>query len=177
MFVEILYEKIKNKIHENPVDKLRRFGAVIGNNVHIYDGGGTIIDYNYAPLLKIGNNVTISSSTLLLHDASMKKELHFVKVGRIMIGDNVFIGCGSIILPNVKIGNNVIIGAGSVVSKNIPDNTVAVGRPIRTIGTYDEYMDKCSDFIREKPCFTEDDLINKKEEVLRSIEDWGYIGR
>lgn len=42
MFVEKLYEKIKNKIHENPIDKLRRLGAVIGNNVHIYDGGVAI---------------------------------------------------------------------------------------------------------------------------------------
>lgn len=177
MFVEKLYEKIKNKIHENPIDKLRRLGAVIGNNVHIYDGGGAIIDYDYAPLLKIGNNVTISSSTLLLHDASMKKELHFVKVGKITIGDNVFIGSGSIVLPNVSIGNNVIIGAGSVVSKSIPDNTVAVGRPIRIIGTYDAYMDKCRNLIEEKPCFTEEDLFNKKEYVLQSIENWGYIGR
>ena len=76
MFIEKIYEKVRSKIHEDPVDKLRRLGAEIGSNVHIYDGGGAIIDYDYAQLLKIGNNVTISSSTLLMHDASMKKELH-----------------------------------------------------------------------------------------------------
>jgi maltose O-acetyltransferase len=45
------------------------------------------------------------------------------------IGDNVWIGGGSIILPGVKIGDNVTIGAGSVVTKSIPSNTVAYGNP------------------------------------------------
>ncbi|MFR0800933.1 MAG: acyltransferase [Suilimivivens sp.] len=177
MFIEKIYEKVRSKIHEDPVDKLRRLGAEIGSNVHIYDGGGAIIDYDYAQLLKIGNNVTISSSTLLMHDASMKKELHYVKIGRIIIGDNVFIGSGTIILPNVKIGNNVIIGAGSVVSKDISNGMVAVGRPIRIIGTYDAYMKKCSDLVSEKPYYSEKDLIKSKECLLRNIEDFGYIGK
>lgn len=175
MFIEKLYEMMQKKIHENPVDKLRRLGAVIGDNVHIYDGGGSIIDYNFSYLLNIGNNVTISSSTILLHDASIKKELHFTKIGKITIGDNVFIGVGSIILPNVNVGNNVIIGAGSVVSKNIPDGVVAVGSPIRIIGSYDAYMDKYRNLIKERPCFMETDLNDKREYVLQSIEDWGFI--
>lgn len=175
MHIEKIYEMIREKIHENPVDKLRRLGAVIGDNVHIYDGGGAAIDYNYSFLLKIGNNVTISCSTILLHDASIKKELHFTKIGKITIGDNVFVGVGSTILPNVNIGNNVIIGAGSVVSKNIPDGVVAVGSPIRIIGTYDAYMDKYRNLIKERPCFKEADLIDKKEYIQQSIEDWGFI--
>lgn len=177
MFVEWLYEKIRNKMHENPVDKLRRLGATIGTNVHIYDGGGAVIDYEYAFLLKIGNNVTISSSTLLMHDASIKKELHFVKIGKIIIGDNVFIGSGSIVLPNVKIGNNVIIGAGSIVSKDVPDNVVVVGSPSRIIGNYNEYMNKCNRLIKDKPCFVEEDIRDKKEFVMKSIDDWGFVGR
>lgn len=145
--------------------------------MHIFDGGGAVIDYEYAFLLKIGDNVTISSSTLLMHDASIKKELQFVKIGKIAIGDNVFIGSGSIILPNVKIGNNVIIGAGSIVSKDVPDGVVAVGSPVRIIGTYDEYMYKCHKLIKDKPCFTEKDIRDKKEFVMESIDDWGFVGR
>ncbi|MDD6564092.1 MAG: DapH/DapD/GlmU-related protein, partial [Clostridiales bacterium] len=49
------------------------------------------------------------------------------------IGDDVWIGGGSIILPGVTIGNNVIIGAGSVVTKDVPDNTLAYGNPCRII--------------------------------------------
>ena len=51
----------------------------------------------------------------------------------VVIGDNVWIGGGAVILPGVTIGSNVVIGAGSVVTESIPDNSVAVGSPCRVI--------------------------------------------
>ncbi len=51
----------------------------------------------------------------------------------VIIGNNVWIGGGTIILPGVKIGDNVVIGAGSVVTKDIPDNTIAYGNPCRVV--------------------------------------------
>ncbi len=58
----------------------------------------------------------------------MKKVIKPVK-----IGNNVFIGAGSIILPGVTIEDNCIIGAGSLVNKNIPKNTIAAGSPVKII--------------------------------------------
>ena len=49
----------------------------------------------------------------------------------VTIGNNVWIGGGSIILPGVTIGDNVVIGAGSVVTKDIPSNKIAFGNPCR----------------------------------------------
>lgn len=49
----------------------------------------------------------------------------------VIIGNNVWIGGGVIILPGVTIGDNVVIGAGSVVTKDIPDNVIAYGNPCR----------------------------------------------
>ena len=49
------------------------------------------------------------------------------------IGNNCWIGAGSIILPGVTIGDNTVIGAGSVVTKDIPANVVAVGNPCRVL--------------------------------------------
>lgn len=49
------------------------------------------------------------------------------------IGDNVWIGGGTTILPGVTIGDNTTIGAGSVVAKDIPADSVAVGNPCRVI--------------------------------------------
>ena len=49
--------------------------------------------------------------------------------GPIVVGNNVFIGYGAVILPNVRIGNNCVIAAGSVVSRNVPDGVVAGGIP------------------------------------------------
>ena len=49
----------------------------------------------------------------------------------VTIGDNVWIGGNTVILPGVHIGNNAVIGAGSVVTKDIPDWCIAVGNPCR----------------------------------------------
>lgn len=51
----------------------------------------------------------------------------------VIIGDNVWIGGGSIICAGVTIGNNTTIGAGSVVIKDIPGNVVAAGNPCRVV--------------------------------------------
>lgn len=51
----------------------------------------------------------------------------------ITIGDNVWIGAHSCILPGVTIGNNTVIGAGSIVTRDIPANVIAVGNPCRII--------------------------------------------
>lgn len=56
-------------------------------------------------------------------------------------------------LPNTKIGNNVVIGAGTVVAKEIPDNVVVVGNPCRIICSYDEYMERNRQGLKQKPVF------------------------
>ena len=51
----------------------------------------------------------------------------------ITIGDNCWIGGGSIICPGVTIGDNVVVGAGSVVVKDVPSNVVVAGNPAKII--------------------------------------------
>lgn len=51
----------------------------------------------------------------------------------VTIGNNVWIGGGSIILPGVTIGDNVTIGAGSLVTRSLPSNVLAYGSPCRVI--------------------------------------------
>lgn len=51
----------------------------------------------------------------------------------IIVGDNVWIGAGTHIMPGVTVGNNVVIGGGSVVVKDIPSDTVAFGNPCRAV--------------------------------------------
>ena len=51
----------------------------------------------------------------------------------VRIGQNCWIGAGSVIVPGITIGDNVVVGAGSVVTKNLPDNVVAVGNPCRIL--------------------------------------------
>ncbi|SFR91249.1 sugar O-acetyltransferase [Anaeromicropila populeti] len=51
----------------------------------------------------------------------------------VVVGDNVWIGAGSIVTQGVTIGNNSIIGAGSVVTKSIPCDVIAAGNPCKVI--------------------------------------------
>lgn len=62
--------------------------------------------------------------------------------GKVVIGDNVFVGMNSIICRNVNIGNNVIIGAGSVVTKNCDANSIYAGNPAKKIGSVEEFIEK-----------------------------------
>lgn len=55
------------------------------------------------------------------------------KEGPVSLKKNSKVGSHSIIMPNVTIGENSIIGAFSFVNRDIPDNVLALGVPVRTI--------------------------------------------
>ncbi len=114
---------------------LRFFGAKIGKNVRILTSLKNL-DLVYLKYLQIGDNVTIAKNTLIFtHDGARCRIYKDAKnqFGNVVIKNNAFIGAGSIILPNVSIGENTIIGAGSLVNKNIPDNVIAAGNPIKVL--------------------------------------------
>lgn len=93
-----------------------------------------ILDVNK---VKIGNNVLFAPNVQVYtatHPLNVEERVAGKEMGyAIEIGDNVWIGGGSIICPGVKIGKNTVIGAGSVVTKDIPENVVAVGNPCKII--------------------------------------------
>lgn len=151
MIVKRIKDKFKRLIRGGvTADELVKRGAKIGDNVQIWTDK---IDKNHSYLLEIGNNVTISDARILLHDGSTNIPLGYSKVGKVRIGDNVFIGADAIILPGVSIGSKVVIGAGSIVVKSIPDNSVVVGNPARVIGTYDDYVKKNRELMSKVPVF------------------------
>ena len=122
-----------------------------------------IIDQSHCWLITIGDDVTLAPNVhILAHDASMWHATGYTKIAPVNIGNNVFIGAGSIILPGVTIGDNVVIGAGSVVTKSIPAGSVAAGNPAVVIGGYDDYIAKHEAFIKEKPCYGEEFTLRDK---------------
>ena len=137
---------------EVPTNTLIKRGMVVGDNFS-REGGGRI-DTSYCFLIKIGHNVTLAPNVVLLaHDASLKMICGFAKIGKITIGNNVFIGANSVVLPNVSIGSNVIIGAGSVVSKDVPDNSVYAGNPARFVRTIEEIKEKNIELMKNRPVY------------------------
>lgn len=67
---------------------------------------------------------------------------HALAYNSVSIGENSFIGAGTVILPGTKIGKSCIIGAGSVVKGNIPDYSIAVGNPCKIINDTRKFGEK-----------------------------------
>ena len=120
-----------------------------GNN--IYFGNNCEVNMNCTFLddniIRIGNNALIAPNVQIytaFHPTNAverfgepKEDGSFsfckTQTAPVIIGDNVWIGGGAIIMPGVTIGDNVVIGAGSIVTKDIPDNTIAYGNPCRVM--------------------------------------------
>ena len=120
------------------LNRLISRGLRVGKNFQ-YEKG-LLIDKIYPHLISIGDDVIFSADVkVLAHDAGLRNIMGIVKIGHVTIGNRVFVGLGTIILPNVTIGDNVIVGAGSVVSRNLPSGTVCAGSPARVLCTLEEY--------------------------------------
>ena len=117
----------------------RDSGMRIGRSVAIYDSD---LDFLYPELITIGDNVTITHATVLAHDDGPVLWLQRRRIAPVTIGNNVFVGHHSLILPGIKIGNNCIIGAGSIVTKDVPNDTIVGGNPARIIKTLPAYLEK-----------------------------------
>jgi acetyltransferase-like isoleucine patch superfamily enzyme len=100
-------------------------GVKIGNNCWI--GYQALLETSRPHLIQIGDNVIISIRAMLI--------AHFRGPSGISIENDVFIGPGAIILPNVTLGRGAVVTAGSVVSASVPAMTVVQGNPARPIAT------------------------------------------
>ncbi|EDU38773.1 bacterial transferase hexapeptide repeat protein [Clostridium sporogenes ATCC 15579] len=120
-----------------------------GNNIYL--GNNCEVNMNCTFLddnkIIIGNNALIAPNVQIytaFHPTNSQERFGEVKedgsfefcktqTAPVVIGNNVWIGGGVIIMPGVTIGDNVVIGAGSVVTKDIPSNKIAYGNPCRVV--------------------------------------------
>lgn len=123
-------------------------GVRCGQNCKILDNPMKV--FGTEPyIVKLGNDVEVTNGCrFITHDGALwcfrRKEEYKNKdyFKPITVGNNVFIGVQTIILPGVTIGDNVIIGAGSVVTKDIPSDSVACGVPCKVVKSIEDYSNK-----------------------------------
>lgn len=176
-----MFEYLKTMIRGTlNLRKLVQDGLTVGKNFHAQEG--VIIDPGHCWLITIGNNVTLAPRVhILAHDASTKIPLGYTKIGKVTIGDNVFVGANTIILPNVTIGDHVVIGAGSVVTKDLEARGVYCGNPCVKIYEYDKWIEKQRNLLGNSPKYNEEYMIQnitdeKKKKMQSDLNSRiGYI--
>lgn len=102
-------------------DVYANFNLTLVDDGHIYVGDGAMF----------GPNVIVATAGHPVQPALRREQMQYNIDVR--IGNNVWIGAGSVILPGVEIGNDTVIGAGSVVTRDIPEGVVAAGNPCRVL--------------------------------------------
>lgn len=176
----IIREVIARLRGEITTNELMHRGLKVGKN--FLRMNQVIIDDSHTWLIEIGNDVTIGPRAhILAHDASTKNYLGYTKIGRVKIGNRVFIGAEAVIMPGVCIGNDVIVGANSTVTHDIPDGVVVAGSPAIYICSTKEYLEKEKQQMKIAHCYGEEYTmrgnISKtlKEKQKKDLSD-GKIG-
>jgi len=180
--IDTVLRRIYRKyLKSDPVKPLKKRGLTIGKRPNIQYG--VDIDWSHCWHVSIGDDVTLAPRVhILAHDASTKRHLDLTRIGKVEIGDRVFIGASTIVLPGVTIGSDVIIGAGSVVSRDIPPGVVATGNPATVICSLEDYLSRRKKELETAPCFGEEftdknqPSVEMKAEMNSRMKDGiGYI--
>ena len=133
-FSELTGRKVGNDFNLN-----LPFYADFGRNITV----GKNVFINFCCTFMDRGGIKIDDGTFIAPNVMLITENHGIEPEKrryltskpIVIGKNVWIGAGAIILPGVTIGNNSVIGAGSVVTKDVAANCVVGGNPAKLIKT------------------------------------------
>ena len=110
----------------------RRRGVSIGKNVSI--GTSALIETAYPRLVSIGDNVTIGMRAVIIaHFRDSTAQSRVLDRPTVRLEDNVYLGPGVIVLPNVTIGHGSVVSAGSVVTHSVPPKTLVQGNPAKPV--------------------------------------------
>lgn len=138
-----MIERIINSYRNRFWDKVK-YAKSIGVDVGKQCKFGKV-DFGTEPyLISIGDHVQITCGVKFFNHGGgwiFRKSIpDFDIFGKIIIGENVYIGNNALIMPGVRIGNNVIIGSGTVVTKSVPNGKVFVGNPGKIIGDTNQLL-------------------------------------
>jgi len=141
------------------------------------------LDGSHCWLIEIGEEVVFAPGVqVIAHDASTKRFTDYTRIAPVRIGNRVFVGARTLILPGVTIGDDVIIGAGSVVTRDVPAGTVASGSPARVQGSLEDFRSRIDKRFYDAPRFDRSwtvaggiTKIMKAEMIARITRGEGYV--
>ena len=169
-----LHQRISNlykKIFWSFEKRAKASGVKIGENCCIYTPYFGTEPY----LIEIGNHVQITNGVqFFTHGGAWvfrKQYPDLDTFGKIKIGNNVYVGSCSLILPGVTIGDNCVIGAGSVVTKSVTDGKIVAGNPARVIGEVNSLLEN----LLKLNAGTKGMSYDEKKAFLLSLSDDKFI--
>ena len=166
LLVELYY-----RLTLNCVGYAKKRGVKVGKHCEFFTR-----DFGSEPyLIEIGNHVQITSGVkFFTHGGGWilrEKYPNFDFLGKIVIGDNVYIGNNALFMPGVTVGNNVIVAAGAVVTKSITDNVIVGGNPAKIIGNIENFEHKILPYQLDMNGMT----FKRKKEYLLSLFDNKFV--
>ena len=115
---------------EPNLERLVAQGLQLGVDAHI--SRPLYIDQLHPWLITIGDHVTIGPyAAIITHDTSLVQHTGQTRLGRVVLGNRVYIGVGAILLPGTTIGEDSVVGAGAVVHGQVPPASLAIGNPAK----------------------------------------------
>jgi acetyltransferase-like isoleucine patch superfamily enzyme len=122
-------EKAKNKVAKLSVGEnsvINEYANIRASGGEIYIGSNTMIAQGVSI---IATNHNIHTNMLMIEDIWDQSK------SDVFVGNNVWLGAHSVLLPGVKIGDGAVVAAGAVVNKDIGENEIWGGVPARYINT------------------------------------------
>jgi acetyltransferase-like isoleucine patch superfamily enzyme len=140
VFQRKMARSLLSKLKSRGTNTMLHSGITIHNSENLEIGDDVAMGDRVTILalggVKIGSRVMIAHDTSIItatHNHTIKVMVNEILHSQVEIGDDVWIGAKTIIMPGVTIGNGAVIGAGSIVTRSIPDNVIAFGAPAKVI--------------------------------------------
>lgn len=132
LFSELIGETVPDSFRLFPP-----FTSDFGRNIHL----GENVFINSGCRFQDQGGIWIGSGTLIGHNVVIATLNHDLDPGNrqamfpkpVVLGENVWVGAGAIIVPGITVGDGAVIGAGSIVTRDVEARMVVAGNPARPI--------------------------------------------
>ena len=133
-----------SEVHLGPLVQVNASGGmgeriVFGNDVHV--NSNAMISADLGGVIEIGNDVLVGPNVVMrasnheFADPDTPIRLQGHRPGRIVVGDDVWIGANAVLLPGVTVGRGAVVAAGAVVTRDVEPLAIVGGVPAKRIGT------------------------------------------